>query len=283
MIHIGLTGWGDHPTLMPNATRNKLAAYAGHFPLVEVDSSFYALQSTRQYEKWTADTPAAFSFLVKAYQGMTGHQRGEIPFATPEAMFAAFRQMIEPMVAADKLFAVLFQYPPWFDCTRENVNTLRQAREWIGELPVVLEFRHQSWFAPTMIERTLSFMERERWIHGIADEPQAGLGSVPLVLRVTDKQKALVRLHGRNRDGWTNRTGDDEHWRKVRYLYRYSERELLEWKEHLLALQKDTQEIGVVFNNNSGGDAADNAKQLMEHLGIEYEGLAARQINLFEL
>ncbi len=57
--------------------------------------------------------------------------------------------------------------------------------------------------------------------------------------------------------------------------------ELLEWKEWLGQLQRQVKDIVVIFNNNSGGDAADNAKQMMELLRIEYEGLAPRQLDLF--
>ena len=45
MIKIGLTGWGDHPTIYrTNSTRrDKLFDYSSHFPIVELDTSFYAL------------------------------------------------------------------------------------------------------------------------------------------------------------------------------------------------------------------------------------------------
>ena len=94
-------------------------------------------------------------------------------------MFNAFRDAVQPAVEAGKLQSVLFQYPPWFDCTRENVTSLRWAKEAMGDLPVALEFRHQSWFTPQMRERTLTFLYKEGWIHSICDEPQAGDGSVP--------------------------------------------------------------------------------------------------------
>jgi uncharacterized protein YecE (DUF72 family) len=64
-------------------------------------------------------------------------------------------------------------------------------------------------------------------------------------------------------------------------LYRYNEAELAEWVEHLKKLEKKTENIYVLFNNNSGGDAADNAKQLIQMLGIEYTDLAPRQLDLF--
>ena len=55
----------------------------------------------------------------------------------------------------------------------------------------------------------------------------------------------------------------------------------MEWAERLKQLQKEAKEVYVLFNNNSGGDAADNAKELLEILGIEYEGLAPKQLGLF--
>jgi uncharacterized protein YecE (DUF72 family) len=281
MIFIGLTGWGDHEDLYVEKvpSRDKLKVYSSHFPIVEVDSSFYAIQPVKNYEKWVDDTPERFSFIVKAYQGMTGHLRGENPFTGMGEMFDAFRQSIQPLREAGKLRAVLFQYPPWFDCNRKNVDILRYTKEKMGDIPVALEFRHQSWFGSRMREHTLAFMEKDGWIHSICDEPQAGVGSVPTVLHPTHPELTLVRFHGRNVHGWNNHGQDN--WRDVRYLYRYTCEELMDWKEKLLFLQTKTKDVCVLFNNNSGGDAADNAKQLIELLGIEYTDLGPQQLRLF--
>ena len=80
--------------------------------------------------------------------------------------------------------------------------------------------------------------------------------------------------------GWNKATAGDD-WRAVRFLYQYNEKELMEWKEHILQLEKQSKDIYILFNNNSGGDAANNAKQLIALLGIEYEDLAPRQLDLF--
>ncbi|ETI70556.1 hypothetical protein BAVI_01779 [Neobacillus vireti LMG 21834] len=171
MIYIGVTGWGDHDSLYPGqiSSRDKLKEYAGHFPLVEVDSAFYAIQPTRNAEKWVNDTPASFQFVVKAYQGMTGHMRGEIPFETKQAMFNAFKESLAPYIETNKLAMTLFQFPPWFACKRENVKYLRWCKREMGDIPCALEFRHQSWFAPQYIQKTLEFMKTEKWIHSICD------------------------------------------------------------------------------------------------------------------
>ncbi|MFD1708634.1 DUF72 domain-containing protein [Siminovitchia sediminis] len=280
MIYIGVTGWGDHDLYPAGmASRDKLKEYAAHFPTVEVDASFYAVQPARNVEKWVKDTPAGFRFVVKAYQGMTGHQRGEIPFSSKEEMFQAFKQSLIPFVDSGKLAMVLFQFPPWFDCRKEHVAYLRYCREKMENYPIALEFRNQSWFSAGFREQTLRFMEVEGWIHSICDEPQAGEGSIPVVLQATHKEKTLVRMHGRNTAAWMKPNG--KNWREVRYLYKYSQEELEEWKARIQQLQQESKDIFVLFNNNSGGDAAGNAKDLIQLLNIKYEGLAARQLDLF--
>ncbi|WP_449622256.1 DUF72 domain-containing protein [Robertmurraya sp. Marseille-Q9965] len=281
MIYIGMTGWGDHDSLYQSQTspRDKLKDYAGHFPIVEVDSAFYAVQPQKNAQKWVSETPEGFRFIVKAYQGMTGHLRGEIPFDNKQTMFDAFKESLIPYIKAQKLAMVLFQFPPWFDCKKENVQYLRWCKKEMGDIPCALEFRHQSWFRPQYYEQTLQFMRDEKWIHSICDEPQSGEGSIPTVLTPTTTDKVLVRFHGRNVHGWQKRT--DVNWREVRYLYRYNQAELEEWANHLVQLQKECQDVFVVFNNNSGGDAADNGKQMLELMNIEYDILAPRQLDLF--
>ncbi|MCL7749955.1 DUF72 domain-containing protein [Halalkalibacter alkaliphilus] len=280
MIYIGLAGWGDHDDLYIGMSKqSKLEVYAGHFPIVEIDASFYAVQPARNMEKWARETPPAFQFVVKAYQGMTGHQRGFAPFATKDEMFEAFRESLNPLIAKGKLAMVLCQFPPWFDCKKEHVQWIRYVKEQLQGLPVALEFRHRSWFEKNMCEKTLLFMREEGWIHSICDEPQAGVRSVPTILEATHAEKTLIRFHGRNIHGW-NDPGDGT-WRDVRYLYKYNEAELLEWKKKLKELTAQSKDIYIIFNNNSGGDAATNAKQLIELLEIEYHGLAPRQLDLF--
>nr|WP_279391895.1 DUF72 domain-containing protein [Virgibacillus halodenitrificans] len=262
-------------------SKDKLAEYSSHFPVVEVDTSFYAIQPIRNAEKWVKQTPENFRFVVKAYQGMTGHQRGEIPFETKEDMFKAYIESLVPYQNAGKLAMVLFQFPPWFDCRKENVNYLRYCKQRMGDIPIALEFRNQSWFADEFRQSTLDFMEKEGWIHSIADEPQAGDRSIPIVPVVTNSNKTLVRMHGRNVHGWNKPKNADTNWRDVRYLYKYNQEELLEWKQRIEKLTQESEDIIVLFNNNSGGDAAGNAKEFQGLMDIQYEGLAPRQLDLF--
>lgn len=283
MIYIGVTGWRDHHSLYPAhlKSKDKLSEYSGHFPVVEVDSSFYAVQPVRNAIKWVNETSAIFRFVVKAYRGMTGHQQGVEPFETREEMFRTFKDSLKPYQDAGKLAAVLFQFPPWFDCKKKNVNYLRYCKKMMGNIPVALEFRNQSWFSKEYRTSTLSFMKEEGWIHTIADEPQVGDGSIPIVPVATNSEMTVVRMHGRNLHGWNKPNNADTNWREVRYLYKYNKEELVEWKQIVTDLVKESKDVIILFNNNSGGDAAGNAKEFQEMLGITYKGLSPRQLNLF--
>ena len=148
------------------------------------------------------------------------------------------------------------------------------------ELKVSVEFRNQTWFNNEYKEETLSFLYNNDVIHSICDEPQAGIGSIPFVNRVTDST-AFIRLHGRNVHGWTQKNLTSEEWRNVRYLYDYS-REELEWlKRQVEILKHKTKDIFIVFNNNSGRHAAGNAQNFIEMMDITYTGLSPKQMKLF--
>jgi uncharacterized protein YecE (DUF72 family) len=258
------------------------------WPVVEVDSTFYAIHPPERLRTWTAETPDDFRFVVKAYQVLTGHRRGQPGSGTLDDVFRAFRESLAPMQEGGKLSAVLFQYPPWFDCTRANIRALREAKERMAGIPCALEFRHRSWFSEAYMEKTLSFMAEQGWIHSVCDEPAAGAGSVPTVLRVTDPMLTIVRMHGRNAAGWESGGGAD--WRAVRYLYDYSQEELSEWVTRLEQLARQSDPAGdllVIFNNNSGGHAAGNAAALMKLLGqgapdLEASRQEPEQLDLFQ-
>ncbi|TQR18391.1 DUF72 domain-containing protein [Psychrobacillus vulpis] len=280
MIKIGLTGWGDHPELYVSSAKERLQDYSAHFPIVELDSSFYAIPSKKNIEKWIKETPDNFQFVVKAYQEITGHQRGESQFSSKEEMFEVYRQSIAPLQENGKLSMVLVQFPPWFRCEKGNVEYILRVREELKDFEVAIEFRHQSWYSSPFKEGTINFLKSHHFHHTVCDEPQVGEGCVPLI-PIATSEKVLVRLHGRNTYGWLN-PGNNENWREVRYLYDYNKEELSAIQNVSEQLHKQAEDVVVLFNNNSGGHAAKNAKAFQQMLRIDFEGLAPKQLDLFE-
>ena len=282
MIYIGLTGWGDHDSLYTELSnkKDKLMTYASHFPIVELDATYYAIQRTSTIEKWCQETPESFKFVVKAHQYMTGHSDYRDHYDSIKDVFTAFKDMLRPMAEKNKLAFVLLQFPPWFDCTSKNIRYVKFATELLKPYKIAVEFRNQTWFSDEYKEETLSFLHDSELIHSICDEPNAGIGSIPFVNRVTD-DTAFIRLHGRNVHGWTQQNRTSEGWREVRYLYDYSKDELDWLKKQVDILKHKTKHIYIVFNNNSGGHAAGNAKTFIDLMDIEYDGLFPKQLKLF--
>ena len=56
-----------HDTLYEDLERktDKLKTYASHFPIVELDASYYAIQPERNIIKWINETPNRFQSLLK--------------------------------------------------------------------------------------------------------------------------------------------------------------------------------------------------------------------------
>jgi len=278
LIQIGLTGWSDHPLISPDAKR-RLEDYAGHFPVVEMDTSFYAIPPEKNILSWLEKTPDMFQFIPKAHATMTKHKNWFEEFNSIGEMFDTFNTRFNPMIARGKIKAFLFQFPPYFDCKRENIEYLRTVRKEMEGLPVAIEFRHPSWLNEKYKDQTLAFMKEMNFIHVVVDQPQTPHNSVPRTPIATNPSKTLFRLHGRNYAGWLGE--HTENWRKVRTLHDYSDKELEEIKDLTEKLEKDSKEVTVIFNNNSGGHAAKNAKTLQNMLGIDFEGLGPRQLGLF--
>ncbi len=77
----GTAGWTD-PSLIKShrfypaeatSAEARLRFYSAQFPLVEVDSSYYALPSQANAERWVERTPDGFTFDIKAFAPLTQH------------------------------------------------------------------------------------------------------------------------------------------------------------------------------------------------------------------
>ena len=278
MMTIGLTGWSEHHHIQYDPKR-KLEEYAGHFPVVELDTSFYAIPRQQTILNWIDKTPATFQFLPKAYSVLTLHKPFDDEFSSMSEAFEAYLNAFKPMIRQNRIKSFLFQFPPNFDCTKKHVTYLRYVKSQMKDLPVAIEFRNASWFSESTKERTLGFLKENDWTNVIVDQPQTPNNSVPMVSEVTAPNLSLLRLHGRNYEGWLGENVTD--WRAERTLYDYSEEELKVFADLMRRLEKYVREVCIIFNNNSGGHAALNAKTLQKLLGLDFTGLAPKQLDLF--
>ncbi|MBM7712970.1 DUF72 domain-containing protein [Enterococcus xiangfangensis] len=276
MIRIGLTSFNEHSSLTGKKS-SSLYEYAGYLPLVELDTNYYGIATKNAVENWLTQVPANFRFVVKLYAGFTGQSKWQDSYPSVAAMQTHFLEAMQPMIESGKLFCFLAQFPAQFKCTKENVAYLETLRGLFKDLPVAIELRDYSWYAKEFVAKTHQLMRTLNFSLVMVDEPQLP-DTVPLDSTITNNKFSLFRFHGRNQAYWNDRTGD---WRKKRTLYRYNPAELHSLGEQVLKVSASSAEVGVIFNNNSGGDAADNAMQLKKILQLDYEGLNPSQIDLF--
>jgi uncharacterized protein YecE (DUF72 family) len=76
----GFEQW--YPPHLRTSSAGRLAYYASHFPVVEIDSTYYALPRLGQTGLLARGTPQGFLFGIKALGPLTGHSTS--PARLPE-------------------------------------------------------------------------------------------------------------------------------------------------------------------------------------------------------
>ncbi|UQS87074.1 DUF72 domain-containing protein [Nicoliella spurrieriana] len=281
MITIGLTTWTDHPAFSNTDRPPTLPQYASFLPTVEVDTPFYAIPRISSVENWQKQVPSQFQFILKANRLMTQHDLKSpsiVSLAERWRAFDSFKNMIQPLVDTQQLKTVLFQFPPFFEVSRENLDYLIELPKRLPGVLITVEFRHPSWYQKPFINHLYAGLKQLHITLAIVDEPHNLNDGIPFVPVLTNPDLAFIRLHGRNAEGWFNQGPD---WRKKRTLYRYNDHELAGLAGIIADLATRANEVCIIFNNNSGKDAAPNALKLQSLLGLHFTGLAPKQLDLF--
>ncbi|MFI9644254.1 DUF72 domain-containing protein [Micromonospora sp. NPDC051925] len=287
VIRVGTSSWADQTLLRsgwyPRSARTpaqRLGWYAGQFGLVEVDTSYYAIPTPETTSGWAAATPAGFTFDVKAFSLFTGHptpvqvlpkdlrpasgpsrvRRRDLPEVSYDELWDRFRAALEPLAAADRLGAVLLQFPPWLvrgaDARRRIEELADRCRPW----RVAVELRHGSWFDGVAAAETVTFLRDHDLSLVCVDMPQGHPSSVPPIM-IGTAEPVLVRMHGHSAH-WADGSKED------RFRYAYADDELRRWAELLADLATRSGELHVLFNNCCAGQAQRDATRLAELLGV---------------
>ena len=232
-----------YPVAMPK--REWLSYYAREFNTCEVNSTFYALPKPSSLKAMVEKTGEGFLFCLKANQEMTLQQKDNA------AVFKAFCQVLEPIIAAGKLGCILAQFPYSFRFDHRNWDYLALAKERLGELPVVIEFRNAQWLRSEVLD----------WLHQqdlgfcCVDEPRLP-NLLPPLAKVTSKI-GYIRFHGRNSAKWWQHEQAYE-----RYNYSYSPSELSEWLPRIRKLNSVAEKTFIFANNHWRGQAISTIRQL---------------------
>ena len=288
-VRVGTASWTDRTLIESgwyppeaNTPEQRLRYYARQFPLVEVDSAYYALPAEQTARAWAERTPASFTFNVKAFRlftqhptpvkalpadlreaaAKTGKERVYLKDVDPELADQAWERFLaalEPLRGAGKLGAILLQYPPWFPISRANKEYILACAQRAAPRRVCVEFRNRTWMSEKNQRETLDFLASHRLPYVCVDMPQGYPSSIPPVLAATS-DLAVVRMHGHS-DKWTSTNISEK------FGYRYGDRELDEWAGQVRHLAGQAELTHVLFNNCYRDYAHVNAQQLMARLG----------------
>ena len=173
-ILVGTSGWSYkewkgsfYPAKLP--ADEMLHFYAGHFPVVEVNNSFYRIPAERVLAAWAEQVPETFRFVMKASRRVTHNNR----LTDEDGSLGYFLRAINPLGA--RLGPTLFQLPPTF---RKDIDRLRQ---FLDKLPrrwrAAVEFRHPTWFEDEVYDALRS---RDVALVAVDEDETEGKGS-PLV------------------------------------------------------------------------------------------------------
>ncbi len=217
---------------------------------------------------WAKKTPADFRFAVKAWQKFTHSKRlgeearkNEPAWPPPtQADVDLFNQGIGPLADSGKVGVLLFQFPPSFHYTEENVTRLGWVLRVFESYPKAVELRHRSW--SDRQKETRSILEPAGAAWAVIDEPRfaSSVGEAA----ETASEIVYVRLHGRNREKWWNH---QEAWERYDYLYSPDEIRAFAQKVQEKASQSPRAQIYVFFNNHARGQAVANGLMLKHELG----------------
>ena len=294
-VLVGTASWTDKTLIAcgrfypPGAktAEGRLRYYASQFPIVEVDSSYYAMPAPATSQLWAERTPEGFVMNVKAFRLFTGHQTEphvlhkdlqlamggslpprffyrDLPSELIDELWKRFRECLLPLQAAGRLGLVHFQFPPWVVAGAPGRAQIEHCVERMSGFDLGVEFRHGTWFEGAAQQRETLRLLRELGVaHTVVDGPQGFSNSVPALWEATHPRYALLRLHGRNSATW-NVKGQTS--ASDRFNYDYPEGELRRMVHRIQQLALTAMQTHVIFNNNMEDQGQRNARSLTDLL-----------------
>jgi uncharacterized protein YecE (DUF72 family) len=256
-IRIGPAGWSYtdwEGTVYPKhgSKFDHLAYLSSFFDTIEINSPFYRIPPPTHAKSWVRRVAANrdFKFTTKVFKGFTHEEFSEEDVK-------AFRDYLDPLMDANRLGAILLQYPWSFKNSEESREKLLALFRAFDAYPKALEVRHAS-FQNEEFVRWLD-AQNVAWVN--VDQPLFHDSVKPS--DTATGPLGYVRLHGRNYEKWF---AHSETWERYNYLYSKDELEPWVGRIERMARNHDTY---VITNNHFRGQAVVNAGELKDALGQE--------------
>lgn len=236
-IHIGTSGWSYkhwkgifYPGHVKAA--EYLTFYARHFPVSELNNSFYKLPTRETLARWIDTVPEDFLFCPKMSRYLSHLKKLRDPQEPLQRFFGIFGGF------EAHLGPILIQLPANLRFHAEVAGRFYEETDLYSGVRFALEVRHPSWFS----EESIHLMKKHRitLVFSQAD-------GFPYFEEITARD-IYLRFHGP----------------ASLYSSPYPDEVLLDYAEKMASWAEDGHQVWAFFNNDVGGHALDNAKKLQE-------------------
>ncbi|HVR41252.1 MAG TPA: DUF72 domain-containing protein, partial [Thermoanaerobaculia bacterium] len=228
-IRVGPAGWSykdwEGTVYPPHGSKfDHLAYLSSYFDTIEINSPFYRIPPPSHAKSWVRRVASNrdFKFTTKVFRGFT-HEDAKLAADDVKA----FRNYLDPLMDANRLGALLLQFPWSFKNSDESLTKLADLFHAFEDYPKALEVRHASFqneeFFALLNEQNVAFVNVDQPLFHDSVKP-GEIATGPL---------AYVRLHGRNYEKWFAHT---ESWERYNYLY--TKDELEPWAERIETMAK---------------------------------------------
>jgi len=245
-MRIGTSGWNYRdwrgsffPAGLP--AKEWLPFYANQFNSVEVNYSFYRLPSEQACSAWYRQTPDDFIFALKASRYLT-HIKAMSDVRDAWKAFVARASILK-----HKLGPILLQFPSRFAATRDNRQHLNDFLAYAtkrAKCPrLALEFRNKSCFD----EPIIVLLRKYGAALVISDSSK-----YPAPPPQATADFAYFRFHGP----------------REMFASSYTGVELDQWADKIVTLLRREIPVYAYFNNDSGGHAPRNARDLCRRIEL---------------
>jgi uncharacterized protein YecE (DUF72 family) len=212
--------------------RERLAFYSRDFSTVEINATFYRLQSADTFRHWQEATPTGFRFAIKGSRYVTHIKRLRDSRQAIQRFFTPSKDL------GKKLAVTLWQTPPNLACDLSLLDDFLSVLIEVAPRGVrqVFEFRGENW----LTAETYAVLDSHGCGVVIADSDR-----YPTAGNIVCGGFVYLRFHGRTANG-----------------YNYRESDLKVWAEKIKRWMVEGHDIYAYFNNDAGAYAISNAKTL---------------------
>jgi uncharacterized protein YecE (DUF72 family) len=240
-LNIGCSGWfywdwKDRFYPPGITTKEWFQYYADQFDTVELNAPFYSWPTTATVQSWVRQAQSRrFVYTVKVCELITHVKR-----------FARTAELVKDFYFIDRLLkphmgCFLFQFPPSFHYTAPRLKRILDQLD--PSRRNVVEFRHSSWWN----KQTYASLKKTNTIFCSCSAPR-----LPDEL-IQTSDEIYIRFHGVDR------------W----YRHNYTSEELTVWAQRIR--QHNPARVWAYFNNDFGGHAIENARELNRQLSAAHD------------